>query len=260
MSQIYGYQPGSAGVGTAYNTVFFDMGSTLAQLQTGWHGVYHQVFQRAGYELPLGEVEQAVADSWAQVAFEDPTAEYEASLEYSRAWQREIEERVMTNLNIHPDVREEVFWSLIRAFEDPATYQLYPDALPTLERLRTAGYRMAIISNWGWNLPELCDALGLTPYFEQIFTSARLGCAKPNPKIFQHVIEQMGIIPGQAVHIGDSLSADVGGAWSVGMHALWLVRPDEQPLYDEAKLKLTPAQSAVQIGSLRDVLTYLGVE
>lgn len=243
----------------AITTVFFDMGMTLANLRTGWHGVYHEVFQRAGLELPLGEVEQAVSESWAQVATEDPTAEYEATLEFSQSWQREVEERVMHRLAIHPHIREDLFWQILQAFEDPATYELYPDVLATLDKLRAAGYRMAIISNWGWRLPELCQALGLTPYFEQIFTSARIGYAKPNPKIFQYVLQQMAIAPAEGLHTGDSLSADVGGAWGVGLQALWLVRPGEQPLYDEAKLKSTPAQAAVQISSLSGVLDYLGI-
>ena len=244
----------------AITTLFFDMGMTLAGLKTGWHGVYHQIFQRAGYDLPLGEVEQAVSESWAQVATEDPTAEYEANLEFSRTWQREVEERVMQRLDIHPAVREDIFWQILQAFEDPATYELYPEVLPTLDKLQAAGYRMAIISNWGWHLPELCQALGLTPYFEQIFTSARVGYAKPNPKIFHYVLDQMRINPAQGLHTGDSLSADVGGAWGVGLGALWLVRPADQPLYDEEKLKLIPSQVAVQISSLEGVLEYLGLE
>ncbi len=248
------------GTDQKYSTVFFDMGSTLVGLKAGWQGVYHQVFQRAGYDLPLGEVEQAVGESWGIVAAQDLTAEFEANLEYSRTWQREIEERVMHSLNIHPNVREDIFWALIQAFEDPDTYSLFPDALPTLERLKAAGYRLAIISNWGWHLPELCQALGLAGYFEQIFTSARVGYPKPNPKIFQYALSSMALNPTEAVHIGDSLSADVGGAWSAGMEALWLVRPNEQPLYDEVKLNLTPSQAAIRIHSLPEVLIYLGLE
>lgn len=250
----------TTGQSSAITTVFFDMGMTLAGLKTGWHGVYHQIFQRAGFDLPLGEVEQAVSESWALVAAEDPTAEYEANLEYSRTWQREVEERVMQRLEIHPEVREDLFWEILQAFENPATYELYPEVLPTLEALQTAGYRMAIISNWGWHLPELCQALGLTPYFEQIFTSARVGYAKPNPKIFQYVLHQMKINPAEGLHIGDSLSADVDGARGVGLDALWIVRPADRPLYDEVKLNLTSSQAVRQITSLAGVLEYLEIE
>lgn len=246
---------------TGINTVFFDMGSTLARLRPGWQGIYHQVFQQAGFDLPLEEVEAAISHSWGIVASEDATAEFIASLEGNRQWQREVEERVMERLNIHPPVREEVFWSIIKAFEDPASYELYPDALPTLTALKAAGYRLAIISNWGWHLPELCETLGLTPHFEQIFTSARLGVAKPNPRIFQYALETLDVRPDEAIHIGDSFAADIVGASNVGIRPLWLVRPAEQPLYDEARLKLLPeGVEASSIGSLTEVLQLLGVK
>lgn len=233
------------------------MGSTLVHWPLKWEGVYHQVFQRAGYDLPFGEVEMAISQSWAQVALEDAHAEFEATLEASRAWQRTVEERVMHQLNIHPTIRDDVFWKIIKAFEDPSTYELYPDVLPTLEKLQAAGYRLAIISNWSWHLPALCDALGISSYFEQIFTSARVGYQKPNPKIFHYALTTMKIQPHEALHIGDSLSADVGGAQQVGINALWLARPHERPLYDERSLQLVPKQEADQISGLDEVLALV---
>ena len=248
-----------AGPSVRYDTVFFDMGSTLAKLSGGWSGPYHQVFQKAGLDLPMGEVEAAVGDSWAQVAAEDATTHYEASREATLRWQREVEERVFERLKIHPPQRDELFWQLVEAFEHPGTYELYPDALPTLQALQAAGYRMAIISNWSWHLPDLCESLGLTPYFEQIFTSARLGYAKPHPKIFEAALSAMGCRPDRALHVGDSLSADVGGAGALGLSTLWLVRPDEHPLYDEYQFNST-IRPTRQIKSLDEVGPFLNLK
>jgi putative hydrolase of the HAD superfamily len=212
-------------------TVFFDMGNTLADLNPSYEAIYHRVFQKAGYDLPLGDVERAITYSWGIVTEQDATTEYVSTLEGTRAWQREVEERVMENLGIQPNVREEVFWDIIQAFEDPASYRLYDDVLPTLRTLKEAGLRLAIISNWSWHLPELCDTLGLTPYFEQIFTSARMGFAKPHPVIFTRALAGMKITPHQAIHIGDSYKADVLGASQAGIQPLWLQRPKEGQRY-----------------------------
>ncbi len=242
------------------STVFFDMGGTLAGLNPGYDAVYHRVFQKAGYDLPLDEVERAISYSWAIVTEQDETAEYINTLEGTRAWQREVEERVMERLNIHPHVREEIFWGIIQAFEDPATYQLYPDALSTLETLKQAGYRLAIISNWSWHLPELCETLGLTPYFEQIFTSARLGYAKPHPAIFKSALAGLNVTPEESIHIGDSYRADILGANRAGIQPLWLLRPEEKPLYNDGpNERKTPAEVRV-IRGLREVVDYLGIE
>ncbi|HEX2916301.1 MAG TPA: HAD-IA family hydrolase [Chloroflexia bacterium] len=238
-------------------TVFFDMGNTLAGLNPSWQGIYHQVFQRAGLDLPIGEVEEAVSYSWGIVSTQDATAEYITTLEGNRAWQREIEERVMERLNIHPAVREELFWEIIKAFENPDSYALYHDTVPTLEKLQKSGYKLAIISNWSWHLPELCNAMGLTPFFSQIFTSARVGYPKPNPKIFEYALQTLEIRPDEALHVGDSLSADVGGATELGINALWLVRPEEQPLYDEASLNLKLGKPVRRISTLLETVEFL---
>lgn len=242
---------------TALTTVFFDMGSTLADLNPSYEAIYHKVFQKAGYDLPLGEVESAITYSWEIVTEQDATTEYVSTLEGTRAWQREVEERVMERLNIHPDIREEIFWDIIQAFEDPASYCLYGDSRPTLEILKQAGYRLAIISNWSWHLPELCEALGLTPYFEQIFTSARLGFAKPHPEIFTRALAAMNITSNQAIHIGDSYRADVLGASGVGIQPVWLRRPEKLPLY--ADQTGAPASQIPVIRGLEEVVTLLGV-
>ena len=238
-------------------TVFFDMGSTLADLNPSYEAIYHRVFQKAGYDLPLGEVESAIAYSWGIVTEQDAVTAYNNTLEGTLTWQREVEERVMERLNIHPDIREDVFWDIIQAFENPASYRLYEDAHPTLEKLKQAGYRLAIISNWSWHLPELCDALGLTPYFEQIFTSARVGFAKPHPEIFTHALAGMNITSNQAIHIGDSYKADIVGASGAGIQPVWLRRPEKLPLYADrsgGQMVETPI-----IRSLEDVTTLLGI-
>ena len=240
------------------STVFFDMGSTLADLNPSYEGIYHKVFQKAGYDLPLGDVERAITYSWGIVTEQDATTEYVSTLEGTRNWQREVEERVMERLNIHPNVREDVFWEIIQAFEDPASYCLYDDAQPTLETLKKAGLRLAIISNWSWHLPELCDALGLTPYFEQIFTSARLGFAKPHPEIFTRALAGMNITADQAIHVGDSYKADVVGANRVGIQPLWLRRPQKLPLYADHPAEQTGPIITIQ--GLAEVGTFLGVE
>jgi putative hydrolase of the HAD superfamily len=237
-------------------TIFFDMGSTLVGIKPSWEGIYHQVFQKAGYDLPLGEVEQAVAYSWNIVGSQDATAEYTATLEANRLWQLEVEKRVMARLKIEPHIHEELFWKIIEAFEHEESYALYPETLNVLEGLKAKGYRLGIISNWGWHLPELCEKLAIAGFFDYIATSARVGYPKPRPEIFRHALTKMSAQPETSLHIGDTWSADVEGARGVGIFGLWLDRPNNQ-LYPPDTGLQNPARQPVRIETLKDVWKFL---
>jgi REG-2-like HAD superfamily hydrolase len=232
------------------------MGSTLVSFTTSFTGIYHQVFQRAGYDIPIGEVEQAVRYSWDIVSQQDSTAEFERTVEANRRWQQEVEQRVMQRLQIHPEVHEDIFWKIIEAFETPESYVLYPEVKSVLQKLRTEGYRLGMISNWSWHLPELCQQLGIDQYFDYICTSARAGYAKPRREIFEDALRNTNADPKRSLHIGDNYGADVEGAWSVEMAALWLVRPAE-PMRFAPQQPLNELQQAIQIADLEGLWPHL---
>src|SRR5205814_128718 len=73
--------------------------------------------------------------------------------------------------------------------------------------------------------------LELDPYFSVILVSAELGIGKPSPGIFLEAARLVGVTPGEAAHIGDSLTTDIAGANRAGMLSVWLNRAgrDLQP-------------------------------
>ncbi len=63
---------------------------------------------------------------------------------------------------------------------------------------------------------------GLGPYFDDVFVSEKIGCAKPSPKIFEHALKKLGIAHREKVLvIGDSLSADIAGGAAAGLATCW---------------------------------------
>ena len=108
------------------------------------------------------------------------------------------------------------------AYTDSKYWSVFDDVVPCLSDLSSQGWKHFIISNHVPELPDLVEALGLSTYFEAVFTSAKIGYEKPNPKIFEYALAMVGKTS-QVWVIGDSYSADIIGAEAVGIPAI-LVR------------------------------------
>lgn len=103
---------------------------------------------------------------------------------------------------------------------------LEDDALPTLQKLETDGYRMGLISNAGddQDVQQLAQRFGIARYFDFILTSAACSYRKPHRRIFELALSNWYFLPSEAVMVGDNLDADVRGAQSVGLFTVWVSR------------------------------------
>ncbi len=93
-----------------------------------------------------------------------------------------------------------------------------------LASLKSAGLTIAVCSNWGWDLEDDLAATGLASYIDVFVSSARIGCRKPHPRIYQATIAAAGSGADQAVFVGDNPRTDFYGPEAVGIHAV-LVPP-----------------------------------
>ncbi len=108
-------------------------------------------------------------------------------------------------------------------------FRPYDDALPALRALREDGHRLVIVSNWDCSLPEWLGPPGLLDLVDGVITSAAVGAAKPDARVFRRSLELAGVAPEGAIHVGDSLRNDVEGAEAVGVRAVLLQRVGEPP-------------------------------
>jgi FMN hydrolase / 5-amino-6-(5-phospho-D-ribitylamino)uracil phosphatase len=97
--------------------------------------------------------------------------------------------------------------------------QFYADVRPALARLR-ASYRLFAVSNGNADL-QRC---GIADLFDGHVTASAAGAAKPDPRIFAHLLQMAKVEPIEVLHIGDDPLADVIGATRAGMQAVWLNR------------------------------------
>jgi putative hydrolase of the HAD superfamily len=103
-------------------------------------------------------------------------------------------------------------------------FEPWEDAAPALERLRRHGLRLVVVSNWDCSLPEVLDRIGVGALVDAVVTSAVVGAAKPDARIFEAALAAAGCAAGEAVHVGDSPEADVIGAIGAGLRGLLLDR------------------------------------
>jgi len=92
-----------------------------------------------------------------------------------------------------------------------------------LARLR-GRYRLGLVSNFYGNLAAVCAEAAITEFFDVMVDSTRVGFSKPDPRIFRHATDALGVDPAAATFVGDSPSRDMAGARNVGMRHVWLTR------------------------------------
>jgi putative hydrolase of the HAD superfamily len=108
---------------------------------------------------------------------------------------------------------------------------VYPDTLPTLERLHRA-YVLGLLTN---GTPDLqwtkVRGAGIGGYFDQVLVAGEIGIAKPDPRFYETFLARLKAEPETTLMIGNSLILDVQGAQAAGLRAVWLNRSG-QPCQD----------------------------
>jgi FMN phosphatase YigB (HAD superfamily) len=88
-------------------------------------------------------------------------------------------------------------------------------------------YRLGLLSNFddGATGHEIIADTGVAGLFEAIIVSADVGMRKPNPLVFQRMLEMLGLgDASEALFVGDVPELDVAGPKRVGMRAAWINR------------------------------------
>ncbi|HEB89419.1 MAG TPA: HAD family hydrolase [Deltaproteobacteria bacterium] len=70
---------------------------------------------------------------------------------------------------------------------------------------------------------------GFDVHLDPVVISEEVGIRKPRREIFEAVSTALALAPGEILHVGDDLRADVGGAAALGMKTVWLTRRVRDP-------------------------------
>lgn len=138
------------------------------------------------------------------------------------------------------------------AIDDLVVYRrddLYPDALPCLAAVRSAGYRVGLAGNQSAALEAWARSEGLP--VDVIGSSASWGVRKPLAAFFERLVVEAGYAAAEVAYVGDRVDNDVEPAAAAGLAAVWIRRGPWGLLQRDTEA------AALQIDSLADVPALL---
>jgi putative hydrolase of the HAD superfamily len=113
---------------------------------------------------------------------------------------------------------------LVPTLLDSIRFHPYPEVPAALARLRGEGFALVVASNWDVSLHDVLERTGLDLLLDGVVTSAEVGAAKPDARLFAAALAVAGVGAAEALHVGDSLEEDFEGALRAGLDAAWLDR------------------------------------
>jgi HAD superfamily hydrolase (TIGR01509 family) len=116
----------------------------------------------------------------------------------------------------------------IYAGSHPDHSWLVEDADEFLTALKQQGYLIGLVSNCTESTRKVLSALHLLDRVDAVVLSCEVGYVKPDPEIYLHAIDELGVAPAEAVFIDDR-PGHCAGATAVGIQAIQILRNGASP-------------------------------
>jgi putative hydrolase of the HAD superfamily len=205
-----------------FEAVMLDFYGTLARA-TQWLSV-DVVLAEHGVELP----EDVRNRFWNDGIDGIEHHEHSQSRDHYAAWRRGRILAMLAETDLHPGEHEAILEKLHHG-NAARVLEPYDESAEVLATLRDRGVRLAICSNWDWDLAEAVEEVGLTDAVDVVVSSAWAGARKPHPLIFEHTLTKLGAEPATTLFVGDTWGPDVVGPRAAGMTPVYLRREGHWP-------------------------------
>jgi len=208
--------------------VLFDVDFTIARPgpELGPEG-YRRLGERFGLELDpsrYGEARERAVEGIKR----HPELEHDEEI-----WVA-FTERIIRGMGGETDNAYECALGMSRAWEHAEHFELFEDAPPVLDELRSEGLKLGLVSNTGRDLDAFVAHHHLR--VDAALGSGAFGRTKPHPTIFRAVLERLGVEPEEAAMVGDSIEDDVEGAHAAGIERAFLL--DRENRHPEVVVRL----------------------
>lgn len=211
--------------------VFFDMGGTI---ETFWHDrqmrleatpELNQQFLSFGIDLGLNNLELFEIIHSGLDKYHKWAVESLVELSTARVWKEFIFFDYPQFFPILEKKSEELMLWVENHYYKRA---LRPEVPNVLEKLRTMGIKIGLISNV-CSLGQVAENLkkyGIIQYFDPIVTSSAYRRRKPDPAIFHKAAFLAKVSTSHSIYVGDRITRDILGAKKAGYRLAVQIRHD----------------------------------
>ena len=216
-----------------YDVIFFDLDHTLVDTRGQYlRGLALALQALYGDSAPSGFAKRfmQVHDTlWPRYDRREISMPELRRLRFTETWAHYGVHRTPAEADEFQAVYDATFESTLTAF---------PGVVEMLNQVAVS-HRLGIITNGAPDLQwRKLGIAGLQPYFpaHSVVISEQIGLAKPHPSVYQAACDAMQAAPAECLMIGDNHAADVQGARSFGIDALWLVPDPQEPVAELQRL------------------------
>lgn len=136
------------------------------------------------------------------------------------------------------------------ALETAGALPAWPDARAALERLRSAGMRVAVLTNSGAEGGRRSlEQAGLLDLVDPVLGVDGAGTFKPHPRSYAHAIDSLGV-PAEQILMVAAHGWDCAGARAAGMRTAWIAR-------GEHALSATVPEPDAKVADLKELAARL---
>jgi putative hydrolase of the HAD superfamily len=118
-------------------------------------------------------------------------------------------------------------------------------AVETLKELGNRGVRTGLITVCSEDAVDIWPETPFAGLFDAEVFSCTCGLRKPDPRIYRIALEGLGVDPAEALFVGDGANDELAGAERVGMRAILIHRPGEEPAWPEVRDWAGPRIAAI---------------
>jgi putative hydrolase of the HAD superfamily len=97
-----------------------------------------------------------------------------------------------------------------------------PGAIETIGELRRRGLRVGLITVCSEDVVDIWEESPFAGVFDSVICSCSCGYLKPDPRIYELSLRELGVEAVDAIFVGDGANDELAGAERVGMRAVQL--------------------------------------
>jgi len=203
-------------------TVIFDFDGTIRHSDPRGADVFHQYVTESGFffsEDQRKSAERWLHYYWAQSPELAEDIDRYGDSENGDFWRQHARRHVLL-LGVPEDevenLSEEVTEKMRSGYD---SVDCIPEDVPaTLKALKVNGYKLAVVSNRHENFSDILDKYEILAYLDLVLAAGEVGWWKPDPRLLQHAVEKLGVMPASSIYVGDNYYADVLGAKAANLH------------------------------------------